>query len=267
MARGNTRTFDDIMNDLAESVRMSSRGRRWLRSTTFWDLFDYKQRTQTRIDRIQKGFEQRRIVLTVSDPGRSFGDERKTDRIILTLEVLPTPDLQCLDESNLPPDDWFSKMESKVFDSEKEVEFFFVSPLLEQLGYDENDFVLGHPVRMSLGGRRVTAQADCVVVEGENRENKLVVIEAKNFGKRLDYDTINQAKSYAMWLPTPYYVVTNGVDIRVYQNQGPQAPEVPRLAFERSQLRHNWPELHGLLNRSAVVEYKRQQAVGEALGT
>jgi hypothetical protein len=249
VAGNNGRTFDQIMDDLTESIRMSSRGQRWLLSKTFWNLFDYSQRSQQRIDRILEGLEQRQLVLTVSDPSRPFGKERKSDRIILTLvETLPQPDPGTDDE---PPDDWFTTMERRQFDSEQEVEYFFVGPLLHQLEYAEEDFVIGHPVTIYEGVRKVAARAD------------FVVVEAKRFGRSLDADVVNQAKSYAMWLAAPYYVVTNGDEIRVYLYQGPLTPETLLLAFNRKQLRENWTRFHGLLNRSAVVEYKREVAAAQ----
>ena len=37
-----------------------------------------------------------------------------------------------------PPDSWFKLLGDRKFESEKEVEFYFVMPILEQLGYTED---------------------------------------------------------------------------------------------------------------------------------
>ena len=43
-------------------------------------------------------------------------------------------------------------MKTLVFESEREVEYNFIMPLLEKLGYEEADVVIGCPVIMYEGG-------------------------------------------------------------------------------------------------------------------
>jgi hypothetical protein len=254
------KSFDDIADDLAESIRMAPRRQRKLLSKTLWGLFGYKTRTRQRVEHVKHALEQRHVHVAVNEVNVELGKESKEQRVVLTWVDAPPQAAQTERQSNSPDEAWFTTMEARQFDSEQEVEYFFIAPLLFELGYVEEDFVVGHPVTIFEGGRKVTARADFVVVDGEQHDNRLVVFEAKRFGKNLDADAIGQARSYAMWLETPYYVVTNGEDIRVYMNQGPLKPNVPLLTFSRSVLRQYWPPFHELLNRSAVVELKRRLA-------
>jgi hypothetical protein len=45
-------------------------------------------------------------------------------------------------------------MAQRKFESEKEVEFYFVMPILEQLGYSEDDVTMRHGVPAHEGGEK-----------------------------------------------------------------------------------------------------------------
>ena len=104
----------------------------------------------------------------------------------------------------LPPIEWLKMMTSRSFESEREVEAYFIAPLLEELGYDYDDIVIGYPVKMFRGVQKTTAEADFAVFKGPNRDEKdvLLVVEAKKGDKGITVDHISQAKSYAQELPT-----------------------------------------------------------------
>jgi hypothetical protein len=70
----------------------------------------------------------------------------------------------------------------------------FVIPLLERIGYNEDDRADGHPVEQVIGVRKTRTEADFVLFDGKNRSNDsaLLVVEAKNIGKNLS-DHIQQA--------------------------------------------------------------------------
>ena len=54
-------------------------------------------------------------------------------------------------------------MEQRTFESEREVEYYFIVPLLENLGYEEADFAIGYPVQMYEGVKKVNKVADFVL--------------------------------------------------------------------------------------------------------
>ena len=109
----------------------------------------------------------------------------------------------------------------------------------------------------------MTKIADAVLFDGPNhfKGSALFVVEAKKKLKPLPIseDAIGQARAYAMWLSTPYYLVTNGEDIRVFVFRG-ALQDVMLLDLNRDQLQAKWAEFYGYLNRAAVVAYKRQVA-------
>src|SRR5205814_993754 len=125
---------------------------------------------------------------------------------------LPTTDIP------MPPASWFDLMARRAFESEREVEYYFIVPLLEHLGYEEDDFAIGYPVQMYEGVKKVNKEADFVLFNGLSRakDDALLIVEAKKTEKILTEDAVGQARAYAMWLSTPYYIVTNGDEIRVY---------------------------------------------------
>ena len=95
--------------------------------------------------------------------------------------------------------------------SEADVEDKIILPLLREIGVIKNakDFTSRVPVKMKLGRKWETKEADIVIYKDEK---PFIVIEAKSKSERLDDDKIAQLDSYAMWLPAPYGIACNGID-------------------------------------------------------
>jgi predicted type IV restriction endonuclease len=153
----------------------------------------------------------------------------------------------------------------RVFESEREVEYYFIVPLLEQLGYVEDDFAIGYPVQMYEGVKKVNKEADFVMFNGLSRskDDALLVVEAKKTERIITEDAVGQARAYAMWLTTPYYLATNGDDLRVYLFRGAVQPDLLLMTLNRKDLRQHWPLLYQTLHKPAVIEYK--QRLGQVL--
>jgi hypothetical protein len=154
-------------------------------------------------------------------------------------------------------------MAHREFESEREVEYYFIIPLFEQLGYQEEDIAVGFHVEMFESTSRVDKEADLVLFNGPDREksNTLVVVEgklAKNNIGHISGTAVGQARSYAVWLSTPYYVVTNGTEIQVFIYRGVGLPDVPVNTIKREDLKQQWGELFTKLNKSAVIDYKKR---------
>jgi hypothetical protein len=158
----------------------------------------------------------------------------------------------------MPTDSWFDLMARRVFESEREVEYYFVVPLLEQLGYEEDDLAIGFPVQMYEGTKKVNKEADFVLFNGSNRakENALLIVEAKRTEKILTEDAVGQARAYAMWLSTPYYIVSNGDEVRVYLFRGAIQADVILMTFRRSDLREQWSSFYQTVSKAAVIQRK-----------
>jgi hypothetical protein len=159
-----------------------------------------------------------------------------------------------------PSGEWFDQLRARSFESEREVEYYFVVPLLAALGYAEDDVCIGTPVQMYEGVRRVKKEADCVVFDGTGRtpDDAVLVVEAKRPGRRLDDDVVGQARAYAIWLATPFYVVTNGDDLRVYLFRGATRSDVLLVSTAREWLHDDWDAVAKALGRAAAVAHKRK---------
>jgi len=139
-----------------------------------------------------------------------------------------------------------------TLNNESEVENFFITPLLTSLGYSSSDLSMRHKVIINQGVTKVPKRADIVVFAGTDRKNKssLIVVEAKSPGLSLTRDHEHQAFSYGIHLKTPYCIVTNGKEIRVFENN------VLCFRSEVRELGKKWPTFYQLLNRATVMAKK-----------
>lgn len=158
-------------------------------------------------------------------------------------------------------DPWLAGIADKQFASEKEVEIRFVIPLLDRLGYTEDDRADGYPVEQVVGVRKARTEADFVLFDGRNRskDSALLVVEAKKVGKNLS-DHIQQARSYAMFLGTPYYLVTNADEVRVFLYRSPIESDIEVYKASRRDLPTTFPSLFNLISKPAIIEYKRRRS-------
>lgn len=190
------------------------------------------------------------VVLSVTDPRLPVGNFSLEDK-----EKIKG------NNQDFENDVWLNTISSKSFNSEKEVEIRFVLPLLERLGYSEEDRADGYPVEQIVGVRKTKTEADFVLFNGLNRskDSALLVVEAKNVGKRIT-DHIGQARSYAMFLGTPYFFITNGDDIRVFLYRSPIESDVEVFKSTRRDIYSTFSTLFNLVSKKAIIEYKRQKA-------
>lgn len=257
-------TIEEVVDEIFQSILATPKRQRRLLSKTFWDKFGFKVRSQERVEEVRKALDQRSLMIRLEDA--AFGEEDREKWIILTyIEPKLEPGLgvrTLTQQISPPPDAWFATLEGRLFESEREVEYYFIAPLLEQLGFEEDDFAIGYPVQMYQGVSRVTKEADFVLFNGTERtkEAALLIVEAKkaSAGRPLTEDAAGQARAYAMWLTTPYYLVTNGDEVRVYLFRGAVAPDVMLMNFKRSEMRQNWDLFFKTLNKAAVVHRKKE---------
>ena len=262
--------FSEVIAEIYQSVLATPRKQRRLLSKTFWKKFGFKVRTKERIEQVKDALKRKGLVFNLDEI--SFGMENKNDWIVLSYVE---PDLPSVTRNKvkpinlatecIPPDNWFKLMESRSFESEREVEHYFIIPLLESLGYEEEDFAIGYPIVMFQGVTKVRKEVDIATFNGVSRERKdaLLVVEAKKSDRVLTEDAIGQAKGYALWLTTPFYLVTNADEIQLYLSRAGLQPDLVLMKFSRSELRHRWITLYQHINKAAVTE--RKQRLGELL--
>jgi hypothetical protein len=263
MATGPTmqEIVDEVADALSNWVQETPKKQRRLLSKTFWGYFGYKRRSRELIALVKEALVRNSLFINLGD--ELFGGEEKEEWLVLTYVTQPGPPAILATEpikeaAPMPADDWFTQIETCTFESEREVEYYFVLPILEQLGYTEEDTAIGYSVLVYEGAKRTKKEADFALFDGSSRdkEHALLVVEAKGATSRLSEDTIGQARSYAIWLTTPYYVVTNGEEIRVYWLRGAIQADLQVMIFNRRDFRQHWPGLYRKLNRAAVIAYK-----------
>lgn len=262
---GKELTISEVMAEIYQSVLATPKRQRRLLSKSFWAKFGFKVRTKERIEQVREALKRQGLVLNLDDA--HFGTESRDDWITLSYVEPSLPSgIQNQSNSNtqilesMPPDSWFQLMENRQFESEREVEYYFILPLLESLGYEDDDFAIGYPIEMFEGVTKVKKEADFAIFNGLSREKKdaLLVVEAKKANKLLTEDAVGQAKGYAVWLTTPYYVATNAEEIRLYLSRAGLQPDVALMKFPRSELHQNWMKLYQNINKAAVIERKKK---------
>lgn len=246
--------------ELLHAVEQSDKKQKRLKSSTFWEIFKVDARQPTTVEEIKRLLDERNIKVEVKSEKENvvFGKESPDDWIILSRIIVPPPDENGI-VVKWPTLNWFDEMQTRDFESEREVETYFIVPLLEKLGYDYDDVSIGYKVDMYKGSKSVKTEADFVVFNGlkRNPEDVLLVIEAKNSNKDITQDHIKEARSYATELMPAYYVITNGRKIKVFQYNGSLAPDALVMDFKQSNLSENWDKLYRRICKDATVKRKQ----------
>ncbi len=253
------KSHSDVALEMYQSVMQTKDKQKRLKSSTFWGLFDVKARKATVVEKITAILDNQRLKISVKS-GATFGEEGAVDWIILTPTLLPKPEVssETISPSKWPLLDWFEMMETRVFETEREVEAYFIAPLLEKLGYDYDDIAIGYPVPMFKGTQRTVTEADFALFNGTSRAkgNALLVVEAKKSEKGISDDHVRQAKSYASELLPACYLISNGQQIIVFHFNGMLIPDERVMDFDRSQLRDKWNDLYNHISKEATIQRK-----------
>lgn len=253
----------EVVLEMYQSVTKSQLKQKRLKSSTFWGLFKIKSRKKPVIEKIARLVNEQGLKINVKS-GAKFGDEDKTDWIILTQKILPEPErpFQEIRSTSFPDDAWFEMIKTRVFETEREVETYFIVPLLEKIGYEYTDIAIGYSVEMFKGVQKIKAEADFVIFNGEsrNKSDVLLVVEAKNSSKGINVDHIGQARSYVRELLPSSYIVSNGEQIFVFQYNGSVTPDEKVMEFNRSELKERWSELYSYVNKEATINRKKMMS-------
>ena len=250
--------YSEIALEMYESVEHAKDKERRLLSSTFWHDFRVKKKTHQVVDRIERILKEQGLSVSVKS-GRVFGKEGNKDWIVLNKwppdTKKPIPDIP------IPSPEWFNKMKTREFGSEREVEYYFILPMLEKLGYDENEIAIGYSIMVFSGGRKTETEADLVAFNGSKREkdNVLLVVEAKKAKKNvkgITIDQIGQIRDYAKELLPACYIITNGQKIMVFRFNGGQYRDKQVMDFDRSMLAEKWLDLYDYASKKATIQRK-----------
>jgi len=256
-------SVSDVVAEIFQSVLATPKRQRRLLSKTLWAKFEFKTRTKERIEQVKEALRRQGLIINLD--GAGFGTESKDEWIVLSYVEPPIDSTLQGSDSRLPisppiprpSDSWFQLMAERQFESEKEVEYYFIMPLLESLGYEEEDFAIGFPVEIFEGVTKVKKEADVVLFDGvqHHKENALLVVEAKKANGPIAPDAVGQARGYAMWLTTPYYMVITPAEIQVQLFRSYQS-DVQVMKFPRNELQGCWETLYRHINKAAVIDRK-----------
>jgi hypothetical protein len=248
----------EIMLEIFQSVMQSDDKQKRLKSTTFWKLFSVKSRQKSVLDRISLLAEKQGLKFTIKS-GCQFGEEKDDDWIIITPTIVQPSSIPLHEsEINTPSKEWFNLIRTRKYESEREVEAYFLTELVEKLGYTYDDISIGYSLQMFKGVQKTTVEADCVLFrdEGRDKKNVLMVIEAKKSDKGITVDHISQVQSYAKELFPASFIITNGEQIKVYQFNGLLAPDECVLDFNRQEIEEKWNIFYGTVCKDATIKRK-----------
>lgn len=258
------KTEFEVAVEMYQAVEESRTGQKRLKSSTFWNEFQVRSRQIKTVQRIARLLNEQHIDVAVKS-GKPLGKEdMRKDWIILTLRDRASLKGDKLDEKDItlfwPPPQWFDNIKTRKFETEREVEAYFVDPLLDRLGYDYEDIVMGYHMHIYSGMKKVKREVDFVVFNGPSRTQKdvLLLIEARPSDQGISSDAISQARTYAKELAPACYIVTNGQQIAVFRFDPTSALDERVLVLDRSELRNKWKALCEYVSKEATIELKRR---------
>lgn len=153
-----------------------------------------------------------------------------------------------------------------TFTNEAEVENRLIIPLLDLLGYTNNDIRPKYPVVFREGRQGRNPEADFVVFAGpeHSRNTSLLVVEAKHPNESIS-DAKGQGESYAANLRAPFLLVTNGRNLELWQLQASFDSDCV-FSSPVKDLPGRFEELHRLVWKEAATEHKgslRQRSIAD----
>ncbi|MCY7347896.1 MAG: type I restriction enzyme HsdR N-terminal domain-containing protein [Pyrinomonadaceae bacterium] len=200
----NNPTVAETTEEILQSILATPKKQRRIKSSTFWKKFGIERRSKEKIEIVKKALKECNIFF---ESDEQIGVEPMDKMVKLSyLEPEFTEIFQKASEKVLNQDDsWFEALENRVFASEREVEQYFIAPILKKLDYDDEDCAIGFRLITHKGVKKERKEVDFAVFDGSLREKEkaLIVVEAKSSEKKLTDDAIGQAHSYAVELSTP----------------------------------------------------------------
>lgn len=152
--------------------------------------------------------------------------------------------------------------------SEADVREDFIAPLLLMLGYrKELDYSVSradsyklNPLFLQVGSKRIELDYMCSV-----RKNKFWIIEAKNGGEdtypEILRTSIEQAHFYSLHpeINTPYFIVTNGWYINIYERDKVDEFLTPILSVKKEELPEKYLRIDHLIGSTQILPFLKQR--------
>ena len=164
---------NQVASSIREAIEDSPKKSKRVLLKTLLKMFGHKTRQRHWIEAMDKCITEAGVLISPS-----LVEVERDGWVVLSVTdpQLPVGDFSLKDQEDtegskqgLAPDAWLTTISLKSFNSEKEVEIRFVLPLLERLGYSEEDRADGYPVEQVVGVRKTKTEADFVLFNGLNR--------------------------------------------------------------------------------------------------
>lgn len=259
-------TFEQIADKISQEVIANGKSKR-IKVRTLMMQFNYEKRTEENAAKITELLAERDILLNPSIMKLGENWQLKLDdRVYLierTNDAIEKPSLSSVrDIYDYKNDNWFNEIQNKNYRTEKEVENKFIIPLLQRLGFSEDDRYDGMTINTCHGSKQTVLEVDFALfnINNENIEGQtLLIAEAKKeerLYKQVELDKAQkQVKSYAVWLSCHFGLVTDSKTIQIID----LFPNIKgmKVIFEckRETLKENFPELYKLSSKSNLTEY------------
>jgi hypothetical protein len=247
----------EIIDVIAQSIRVSQRGARRVRAHRFKELFGWQVLTAERREKVEQLMAAAGIEVRPS-----LAAARRDDWLVMSMPV--TVPVTETSPDPAPTAEWFTHMESVGTDTEREVEMHFASPLFrEGLGYREDQEAAGYSIQAARGSRPGHIEADLLYFADDKHDlhegEPLVLVECKKLikdEKELSA-AVAQVRSYALWVVPAYYVITDGKIVSVWDFQGAIAPDREVLRVNQGELAASFGDLYSRLNPQAAAAARR----------
>jgi hypothetical protein len=260
-------TKEQIAEKLANEVISNGKSKR-MKVRTLIGHFDYEKRTEDCATTITELLAQQNILLNPSIMKLGETWQLKLDDRVYLIERAN----ENLDETKIEnlesdiydylSDIWFDTIQEKVYRTEKEVENKFILPLLNRLGFSDDDRYDGMIINTCHGSKQTSLEVDFALFNSGNENldgQTLLVAEAKKeerLYKKVELDKAQkQVKSYAIWLSCHFGLVTDSKTIQVID----LFPSINgmNIIFEcnREALKENFVNLYNIISKTALTKY------------
>jgi len=224
-----------------------------MKGSTLKNLLDIGAMISKTIEKVKRISDENDLDIAVKS-GIPFGDHNDDDWIVFTYDPVPIPDQK-----------WFDEMLLRDYESEREVETYFIAPMLEKLGYDYDDIVIDYSIEAMKGSRKERPKHPDFVLfngPGRNLNDVLLIIEAKSIDKDITPYAIGQAKYYARELLPACYIVTNGKTISVFAFNGLRTQDSQILNFDKKDLKDSWKGFYRCVSKKSTLKAKLRNSQG-----
>jgi hypothetical protein len=224
-----------------------------MNGSTLKKLLDIGAMIPNTIEKIKHISDELDLEVTVKS-GIPFGDHEDDDWIVFTYDPISPP-----------RPEWFVEMLGRDYESEAEVVTYFIAPLLEKLGYNYEDIAIEYAFEPMIGAKKDKPKRVDIALfngPGRNKNDVLMIVEAKTSDKDITSRAIGEVKYYAKDLLPACYIVTNGIKISVYEFNPFKAHDTQILNFNKSDLRDKWKDFYRCVSKKATIKAKLRNTKG-----